>query len=410
MTLRAPYPRTALGLTALLALASAAAAQPFAVAPPAAPFADVEQDHWAREAVDWLRNEGLLEGWGRRFHGRRTFTRYEMAEVLARYTERLLTTQAELRGLAERGGGPEATARSRALQGAVERLAEMVATHQVLLEDPGEQRRWRRQMRQLRAGTDAARQRLDEARRQRARKRRMGAAPGSEVQDASHRRLLATLEGIEERGARFESFDEPAAAPPRPKAERPTRLLAAAPSAERRPGQRTTTPRPAPRRDAGADASGPSPARAEALRHRLRQAWAQALTGEAVGPDTAVPTLHPQPRAQRLQTNASRPLPARRLDAPPNPDAQRAPRSAVASTPPARPLRPPPPRASAQDTLRLARALRAPPAPRPAPAANLESRLMDTLDEVRKGDLDPEQARVIGYLARLALDARRGQR
>lgn len=51
----------------------------------AAGFKDVPQKHWAFEEVHWLRADGMLEGWGGKFHGKRQFTRYEMAKVLGRY-------------------------------------------------------------------------------------------------------------------------------------------------------------------------------------------------------------------------------------------------------------------------------------------------------------------------------------
>lgn len=51
----------------------------------AAEFKDVPKKHWAFEEVHWLRADGMLEGWGGKFHGGRQFTRYEMAKVLGRY-------------------------------------------------------------------------------------------------------------------------------------------------------------------------------------------------------------------------------------------------------------------------------------------------------------------------------------
>ncbi len=58
-----------------------------ALAVPAAAgmFKDVPTDHWAYEAIDYLQTEGLVEGYpDNTFQGNRTFTRYEMAMVIAR--------------------------------------------------------------------------------------------------------------------------------------------------------------------------------------------------------------------------------------------------------------------------------------------------------------------------------------
>lgn len=55
------------------------------------PFPDVPQDHWAYEAVESLRVEGLVEGYpDGTFGGERTFTRYEMAMIFNRILERLV--------------------------------------------------------------------------------------------------------------------------------------------------------------------------------------------------------------------------------------------------------------------------------------------------------------------------------
>lgn len=56
----------------------------------AGPFTDVPTDHWAYEAVDKLQSEGFIEGYpDGTFKGDRTFTRYEMAMVVARLWDRL---------------------------------------------------------------------------------------------------------------------------------------------------------------------------------------------------------------------------------------------------------------------------------------------------------------------------------
>lgn len=55
------------------------------------PFPDVPRDHWAYEAVEALRQAGLIEGYpDGTFGGERTFTRYEMAMVFSRILERLI--------------------------------------------------------------------------------------------------------------------------------------------------------------------------------------------------------------------------------------------------------------------------------------------------------------------------------
>lgn len=55
----------------------------------AGPFDDVPTDHWAYEAVNTLQMEGIVEGYpDGTFKGNRSFTRYEMAMVIARiYTK-----------------------------------------------------------------------------------------------------------------------------------------------------------------------------------------------------------------------------------------------------------------------------------------------------------------------------------
>ena len=56
----------------------------------AAMFKDVPTDHWAYEAIDYLQQQGLVEGFpDGEFKGNRTFTRYEMAMVVARMYSKL---------------------------------------------------------------------------------------------------------------------------------------------------------------------------------------------------------------------------------------------------------------------------------------------------------------------------------
>jgi hypothetical protein len=60
----------------------------------AGPFTDVPTDHWAYEAIDMLQSEGIVEGYpDGTFKGNRSFTRYEMAMVVARLYTRLNTQQ-----------------------------------------------------------------------------------------------------------------------------------------------------------------------------------------------------------------------------------------------------------------------------------------------------------------------------
>ena len=49
------------------------------------PFTDVPRGHWAYDAVEQLRQDGIIEGYGDgSFRGERTITRYEMAQMIAR--------------------------------------------------------------------------------------------------------------------------------------------------------------------------------------------------------------------------------------------------------------------------------------------------------------------------------------
>jgi len=57
----------------------------------AGPFTDVPTDHWAYDAIDKLQSEGFVEGYpDGTFRGNRSFTRYEMAMVVARIWDRLV--------------------------------------------------------------------------------------------------------------------------------------------------------------------------------------------------------------------------------------------------------------------------------------------------------------------------------
>jgi hypothetical protein len=64
----------------------------FALPAFAGPFTDVSTDHWAYEAIDFLQQKGIVEGYpDGTFKGDRSFTRYEMAMVVARLVDKLDT-------------------------------------------------------------------------------------------------------------------------------------------------------------------------------------------------------------------------------------------------------------------------------------------------------------------------------
>ncbi|MBP2632641.1 MAG: S-layer y domain protein [Firmicutes bacterium] len=57
----------------------------FAVPAFANPFADVQKDHWAYDAVNVLAKDGIVDGYGDgTFKGDKTITRYEMAQIVAK--------------------------------------------------------------------------------------------------------------------------------------------------------------------------------------------------------------------------------------------------------------------------------------------------------------------------------------
>jgi len=64
----------------------------------AGPFTDVPTDHWAYDAIDKLQSEGFVEGYpDGTFRGNRSFTRYEMAMVVARIWDRIVSDLAALK-------------------------------------------------------------------------------------------------------------------------------------------------------------------------------------------------------------------------------------------------------------------------------------------------------------------------
>ena len=75
-------------LSALLFLAMACPAA-------ASTFSDVPTDHWAYDAIDYLQQASLVEGYpDGTFGGARSFTRYEMAMVIARVFTKIQDWQA----------------------------------------------------------------------------------------------------------------------------------------------------------------------------------------------------------------------------------------------------------------------------------------------------------------------------
>jgi hypothetical protein len=83
--------RFAMAATAALVLGVVAGARAQNGAP-VPPFRDVPQDHWAYQAVENLRQKGILRGYpDTNYRGKRTITRYELAAALQRV---LAATQA----------------------------------------------------------------------------------------------------------------------------------------------------------------------------------------------------------------------------------------------------------------------------------------------------------------------------
>ncbi len=75
----------------IIMLACSIALLAIALPATAGPFTDVPTDHWAYDAIDKLQAEGFVEGYpDGTFRGNRSFTRYEMAMVVARIWDRLV--------------------------------------------------------------------------------------------------------------------------------------------------------------------------------------------------------------------------------------------------------------------------------------------------------------------------------
>ena len=77
-------------LTLALVLSTSAA---FAAA---SSYEDVQPDHWAYNALDYLTEQGVLEGYpDGYFKGDRTLTRYEFAQAIARLLDTINTNGAD---------------------------------------------------------------------------------------------------------------------------------------------------------------------------------------------------------------------------------------------------------------------------------------------------------------------------
>lgn len=78
-----------MGLALSAGTTVAVAPQPVYAAEAADGFSDVPKDHWAYEALDYLAGEGIIEGYGDgTFRGGRAMTRYEMASIVAKATQK----------------------------------------------------------------------------------------------------------------------------------------------------------------------------------------------------------------------------------------------------------------------------------------------------------------------------------
>ncbi|MDF2566185.1 MAG: S-layer y domain protein [Massilibacillus sp.] len=61
------------------------------------PFADVQKDHWAYDAVNVLAQDGIIDGYGDgTFKGDKTITRYEMAQIVAKAMNKDLNGEQKL--------------------------------------------------------------------------------------------------------------------------------------------------------------------------------------------------------------------------------------------------------------------------------------------------------------------------
>lgn len=57
----------------------------------AGPFSDVPEGHWAYDAIEKLQEKGIMEGFDKKFWGKKPVTRYEMAVLVSRIWEGICT-------------------------------------------------------------------------------------------------------------------------------------------------------------------------------------------------------------------------------------------------------------------------------------------------------------------------------
>lgn len=87
-------------LVVLLALVFVLSIGATAMAAPSNPFVDVPAKHWAYDAVSQLAKAGIVDGYGDgTYHGDKTITRYEMAQIVAKALAREDKANAENKAL-----------------------------------------------------------------------------------------------------------------------------------------------------------------------------------------------------------------------------------------------------------------------------------------------------------------------
>ena len=97
----------------------------FAFPANAGPFTDVPTDHWAYDAIDKLQAEGFVEGYpDGTFRGNRSFTRYEMAMVVARIWDRMLDMIEGVQGMSGMPPGFEGVTQAE-LQEAIDMIQDL---------------------------------------------------------------------------------------------------------------------------------------------------------------------------------------------------------------------------------------------------------------------------------------------
>jgi hypothetical protein len=64
------------------------------------PFKDLPEGHWAYDAIQMLAEDGVIEGYGDgTFNGTKTMNRYEMAEIVAKASEKYGTAALKDKGI-----------------------------------------------------------------------------------------------------------------------------------------------------------------------------------------------------------------------------------------------------------------------------------------------------------------------